>query len=208
MSDKSREKILNRLKNVETREEQSNSFSGFHFLKIPQQTLLKTFEEKFKVVDGIFIACKNNIDFEDKLLGLVLEKNIQDICCIEPNVQLSLPKNLNTNTHLHNNTQATITGCEYLIAQTGSAIVSTSQTLSRRTFAYPPIHIIVAFKNQLISQLEDGLVYLNEKYKGKMPSQITTITGPSRTADIEKTLVLGAHGPKELIILYIDEYIE
>nr|MDA3927611.1 LUD domain-containing protein [Prolixibacteraceae bacterium] len=202
------EKILNRLKNIETREEQSNSSSGFHFLKIPQQTLLKTFEEKLTVVDGVFMACKNNIDFEEKLLGFVLEKNIHDICCIEPNVQLLLPKNLNTNTYLHNNTQATITGCEYLIAQTGSAIVSTSQTLSRRTFAYPPIHIIIAFKDQLIGQLEDGLVSLNKKYKNKIPSQITTITGPSRTADIEKTLVLGAHGPKELIIFYIDESVQ
>ena len=45
---------------------------------------------------------------------------------------------------------------------------------------------------------------IREKYKTRLPSQITLITGPSRTADIEKTLVLGAHGPKELHVFILN----
>jgi L-lactate dehydrogenase complex protein LldG len=50
---------------------------------------------------------------------------------------------------------------------------------------------------------EDALVAMQEKYGNSLPSTISTITGPSRTADIEKTLVLGAHGPKEFIVFLV-----
>ena len=65
-------------------------------------------------------------------------------------------------------------------------------------FVYPPVHIVIANKNQLVDYLEKAYSEIHEKYKNDLPSQITLITGPSRTADIEKTLVLGAHGPREL----------
>ena len=55
--------------------------------------------------------------------------------------------------------------------------------------------------------LKDGFNRLKEKYGQKLPSMISTITGPSRTADIEKTLVLGAHGPKELYVFLIDDLV-
>jgi L-lactate dehydrogenase complex protein LldG len=52
--------------------------------------------------------------------------------------------------------------------------------------------------------LKDGFKLLKNKYGAQMPSMITAITGPSRTADIEKTLVLGAHGPKEVFVFLLD----
>ena len=91
-----------------------------------------------------------------------------------------------------------ITGCEFLIAHTGSAMVSSAQKGGRQMFVYPPLHIIIAHKNQLVDYLEKAYAGILEKYQDNLPSQIALITGPSRTADIEKTLVLGAHGPREL----------
>ena len=96
--------------------------------------------------------------------------------------------------------QAGITTCEYLVARTGSVIVSTATSNGRKMHAYSPVHVVIAREEQLVAQLEDALILLQEKYKSDLPSAITVITGPSRTADIEKTLVMGAHGPKELII--------
>lgn len=204
MNSDSRSKILKRLKNIKTREENHTSSSGFNFLTKYNQPLISTFKEKLEYVNGSFYYCKNKSELNSQLLAIIQTNNIEHLSCIENPISDLFNQELTFSKELTLKTQCCITGCEYLIAQTGSAIVSTSQTHSRRTFAYPPIHIIVAYKNQLIGQIEEGLNLLKEKYHPSIPSQITTITGPSRTADIEKTLVLGAHGPKQLIIMYID----
>lgn len=97
-----------------------------------------------------------------------------------------------------------ISYCECLVARLGSVVVSSKQISGRRLIALPETHIIVAFTWQLVEDLKDALAFLKEKYQKKLPSSITFITGPSRTADIEKTLVLGAHGPKELFVFLVE----
>lgn len=77
-------------------------------------------------------------------------------------------------------------------------MVSSAQKGGRQLFVYPPIHIIIAKSNQLVDYLGVAYLRVQKKYGKEFPSQITLITGPSRTADIEKTLILGAHGSKEL----------
>ena len=72
-------------------------------------------------------------------------------------------------------------------------------------FAFPESHIVIANVSQVVPELRDALSGIKKKYAGNFPSQITTITGPSRTADIEKTLVMGAHGPKELYVFMVDD---
>lgn len=96
-----------------------------------------------------------------------------------------------------------ITGCEFLIARSGTVMVSSAQGGGRQLSVYPPVHIVIARKNQLVESLEEAYAGVLEKYKDNLPSQIALITGPSRTADIEKTLVLGAHGPKEIRVFLL-----
>ncbi len=99
--------------------------------------------------------------------------------------------------------EAGITACEFLIARSGTVMVSSAQGGGRQLSVYPPVHIVIARKNLLVESLEEAYAGILEKYNDNLPSQIALITGPSRTADIEKTLVLGAHGPKELrVFLY------
>ena len=64
---------------------------------------------------------------------------------------------------------------------------------------------VVARASQLVPDIRTGLEQVQEKYKEQPPSRVSFHTGPSRTADIEKTLVKGAHGPKELILFLIDD---
>ncbi len=104
--------------------------------------------------------------------------------------------------------EASLTGCEFLIARTGSILVSSGSDRSRLTSVYPPVHIVVASKNQLVFDLEDAFKTVKTKYGKKPPSMFSVITGPSRTADIEKTLVMGAHGPRELFCFYVNENLE
>jgi len=86
------------------------------------------------------------------------------------------------------------------VARTGSVVVSSAGDSGRSMNVFPPIHLVLANSDQLVQFPEDALVAVQSKYKNNFPSTVTTITGPSRTADIEKTLVLGAHGPKELVV--------
>ena len=79
-------------------------------------------------------------------------------------------------------------------------MVSAALQGGRQMSVYPPQHIVIAKKDQLVDYLHTAYDKIQEKYPDQLPSQITLITGPSRTADIEKTLVMGAHGPRELYV--------
>jgi L-lactate dehydrogenase complex protein LldG len=67
----------------------------------------------------------------------------------------------------------------------------------------PPHHLVIARKSQIVTDLSEAFASLTAKYRGSYPSMISFITGPSRTGDIERILVLGAHGPKRLTILML-----
>jgi L-lactate dehydrogenase complex protein LldG len=92
-----------------------------------------------------------------------------------------------------------------LIERTGSILVSSRQSAGRRLGIYPPVHIVVASVSQIVPDIKDGLGFIRKKYGNKLPSMISLVTGASRTADIEKTLVMGAHGPRELVLFLIDD---
>jgi L-lactate dehydrogenase complex protein LldG len=94
-----------------------------------------------------------------------------------------------------------ITEADYLIARTGSILIHTNSSGGRRLSILPPTHIVIAKEDQLVPSIEDALRKLSQSEDNW--SYATIITGPSRTSDIEKQLVLGAHGPKRLIVILI-----
>jgi L-lactate dehydrogenase complex protein LldG len=94
-----------------------------------------------------------------------------------------------------------VTACEALVAQTGSVLVTTASSGGRALSVLPPHHIVLATREQLVPDLSAAFGLLRRKYDGHFPSMISFITGPSRTGDIERILVLGAHGPRKLTVL-------
>ena len=96
-----------------------------------------------------------------------------------------------------------LTTCEALVARTGSIFVSSAQIEGRRLISAAETHIVLAYADQVYPDFPQAMDVIEAKYGDKFPSQVTAITGPSRTSDIEKTLVLGAHGPKNLYVLVI-----
>jgi L-lactate dehydrogenase complex protein LldG len=98
---------------------------------------------------------------------------------------------------------ASITECDALIAQTGGVVVTSRSTGGRALTILPPHHVVVARREQLVSDLPAAFALLQKRYAPDFPSMISFITGPSRTGDIERILVLGAHGPKKLTILVV-----
>lgn len=96
---------------------------------------------------------------------------------------------------------AGISECDAIIAQTGSVLVTNRSAGGRALSVLPPHHIVLARRDQLVADLPASFALLKKKYAADWPSMISFITGPSRTGDIERILVLGAHGPKKLTIL-------
>jgi L-lactate dehydrogenase complex protein LldG len=98
---------------------------------------------------------------------------------------------------------AGITECDALVAQTGGVAVTSRSAGGRALSVLPPHHVVVARREQLVADLPAAFAWLQQKYAPDFPSMISFITGPSRTGDIERILVLGAHGPKKLTILCV-----
>jgi L-lactate dehydrogenase complex protein LldG len=96
-----------------------------------------------------------------------------------------------------------ITECDALVAQTGSILVTARSAGGRALSVLPPHHVVLARREQLIADLPDAFALLKRNYASNYPSFISFITGPSRTGDIERILVLGAHGPKKLTIFML-----
>lgn len=97
-----------------------------------------------------------------------------------------------------------ISACDALIAQTASVLVTADSAGGRALSVLPPHHVVIATTDQMVTTMADGYAILREKHGNQWPSFISFITGPSRTADIERVLVLGAHGPKRLTVVLIE----
>jgi len=99
---------------------------------------------------------------------------------------------------------ASFTGCDALVAQTGSVLLTTRSAGGRALSILPPHHVVFAEASQLIADLPAAMRLLRERYGNDLPSMICLETGPSRTGDIERILVLGAHGPKKLTVVLVE----
>ena len=165
------------------------------------------FAEAFKNVAGKFVFCENNKELFTKLKELIKQNNWVNVYCSDENLKKLFDKekiSVTNNKEDFLTIDAGITSCEYLVARLGSIVVSSRQLAGRSTAVYPPVHIVIAKLSQILPDLKDVISEMKKKYNDNMPSLISIITGPSRTADIEKTLVMGAHGPKELYCFLID----
>ncbi len=167
------------------------------------------FAEQLTAVAGNFIYCENGVDFVENLLLLADRFKWRKIYCWEPALQELLAHYefpfYETDKDFEQ-AEVGITLCESLIAQNGSILVSNGDSAGRRLSIYPHHHIVIARSGQLVLDLKDAFLKLKQKYQANIPSMVSVITGPSRTADIEKTLVLGAHGPKELFVFLVDDF--
>jgi L-lactate dehydrogenase complex protein LldG len=195
-----RREILEKLRKAKVSVPEKPDFDEpvFHALKLPP---IESFKNSLEEVNGNVHVFNSYDELLAKLKKHLTSYNSSKICCLEPKIKkmlkLGIIKTSECN-EIPEDVEVGITGCEYLIAQTGSVLVSSAQKGGRRLFIYPPVHIVIASKNQLVKTLDEAYEAVSKKYSNNLPSQLLLITGPSRTADIEKTLTLGAHGPKEL----------
>jgi L-lactate dehydrogenase complex protein LldG len=165
------------------------------------------FAEEFTKLSGKFAFCVNEADAKNQIKKLIIQQKWENVYCKE-NELLNLFKTEEFPAIKKSslaNCDAAITSCNYLVARTGAIVMSSAQQSGRTVSAYAPVHICIAYTDQLICDTRDALKDLKKKYGNNLPSFITFAAGSSRTADIEKTLVVGVHGPKEVYVFLIDK---
>jgi len=98
-----------------------------------------------------------------------------------------------------------ITMAQCAIAETGTLILEAEKERHRLISLLPPIHIALVRSSDICLTIADSLKQVRGNGENEMRRAITFITGPSRTADIELTLTVGVHGPKEVYVIVIDD---
>lgn len=193
---------------LQKRENPHADFEDSSLYRDEEEPLDVTFARELTRVAGNFVYCDGEISLIENLILLAEKLQVKKILAWEKEIQRLLEPYgfpiYTTDRHI-DAADAGITSCEALIARNGSILLSNGNEAGRRLSIYPPIHIVIANASQLVMDVKHGLQRVKEKYGDQIPSMISTITGPSRTFDIEKELVLGAHGPKGLYVFLIED---
>lgn len=208
--DSARNNILARLKAAQDKrgeiEENIPDFTSPIYHPLNESSSLE-FKTNLEMIGGQVFLIKSKSEIADQVKEICNEKNHDNIFCTDPKLQEILQGSIEIDSDENSFLELNIgiTSCEFLVAHLGSVVISSAQISGRRLNVFPETHIVLAHESQLTGYLDEALEKLQNKYKNELPSLISNITGPSRTADIEKTLVMGMHGPKSLIVIISKE---
>jgi L-lactate dehydrogenase complex protein LldG len=178
---------------------------------LPETELAETFAANFQRIGGEFFYCETLAQLGTKLRAWLAERlpEGQQFYVWEPALQalLAAAKVPFQVTEADFKAQAAVglTSCEALVARTGSLVVAPATASGRRLSIYPDQHLVLARPSQVVAEIGDALRAVQVRYGAQLPSMLSLTTGPSRTADIEKTLVLGAHGPRRLTLFLLED---
>ncbi len=173
----------------------------------PSDDLAVMFAEEFTRLLGKFAYFPDHKELVSQLEDIIRQQQWKEIYCAEDGLKYLLQKNGFGRFTTKSLAQCDVafTTCELLIARTGTIVLSSAQPEGRTASVYAPVHVCIAESSQVVYDIDEAMQFLKEKYGLHIPSMITFATGPSRTADIEKTLVVGVHGPKEVYCLLADQ---
>lgn len=167
------------------------------------------FAENFSALGGKFVFCANNSELLEKITALYENRNWAKMLCADSNILAALkainPDIAQSSENNPEDADACITNCEALVSRTGSVIISSRQNMGRTSSVFYPVHIIIGYTSQVVDDISNAIQIMKTRYGSNMPSMINLNTGPSRTADIEKTLVVGVHGPGEVFCFLVND---
>ncbi|HRO45751.1 LUD domain-containing protein [Agriterribacter sp.] len=175
------------------------------FIRPGQESLIELFERKFTGLLGKFFLFGTPAELSNKLRELIIENRWTHICCKDSalNRLLGDANGPFIRSGTLQNVDAAITDCMHLVASTGTILLGSDQSSGRALPVYAPVHIVIAFARQLVFDLRESIESVMLNGAGHLPSSLVFASGPSRTGDIEKTLVVGVHGPGEVYVLML-----
>ncbi len=157
------------------------------------------FAKRFTELQGNFVFCLDEDEAIQQLKELFRSRGWHSAVCREEEIIYFLnAAGIKPLAEVTDDFTVAVSLCECVVARTGSFFVSSKQNTGRKFAVNNDVHIVIAFTSQVVNDIAAGFEYVKKKYEGKLPSMLTLVSGPSKTADIEQTLVYGAHGPAEL----------
>jgi len=170
-----------------------------------KDNLLDLFVEQAQKVNAEVEIISTEDEIFSKIKEYLRKNNLNNIYTFIPELQQYLSDNaFKPSNEFSKDIEIAVTRCENLIARTGTALLS-SAYFGRKINYFAEYHIVIAKESQIVWDISEAIENLQAKFGKDLPSMISLVTGPSRTADIEKTLILGAHGPKKLKILILKQ---
>jgi L-lactate dehydrogenase complex protein LldG len=176
------------------------------------ETMVKRFAEELAVVSGELCRCRTMDDARAKLRALMDEFNCTELGAIDRPTTREITQGLNGVAWAADDWDPTkmshlslgLVAADYLLADTGTCVVDNRTSQERLMCYLPPACVVVAKTDRLREHLPAaGKEIAPRTAEASHRGEFVFITGPSRTADIEKILILGVHGPKRLIVLLV-----
>jgi L-lactate dehydrogenase complex protein LldG len=193
-------------------------------------SLVERFRKEFSRVSGEMALCQDSESVIDTIKDLIQSSNFEVVAIsrhalcnrlqLEEKLKAELPQVHFVNEAMDSESlvernqlrerlsrvDLSVTGAEYLIADIGTIVTVANPQASREISLLPTAHLVVATPDQIYPNMAELFREIHEKHGETLPgSALTLITGPSRTADIEKVLIKGVHGPTRLLAIILDE---
>lgn len=207
----SREKVLKKIRNALTYKV-ANPFPNTDFESPvhvqPAESPEINFAHAFAANGGQFVFCEHETALIANLSSFVKELSLKNIYTADEKIAGYLRQAeivFSSGEKILTEGDVSFTRCEALIARTGTVLVSSRLGGGRKSVVASPVHAVIAFTSQLVPDIKEALILVRNVYRGQLPSMLSLLSGPSRTADIEKTLVTGAHGPKAIYVFLLDD---
>lgn len=168
-----------------------------------------TFVQNFKELGGIFIYLESEAEFGECIKQLAPQNDWEPLWCTSHNMQELLKKygvnycdtpNKDIKQHI-----VSITDCEYLVAHTGSIIISDQNTHNRKACTEPDILLVMAHTKQIVGGLKEAMRNLKGRLNPHAITQSVIITGTTQSYDIEQEIVQGVFGPRQIAVFLIED---
>ena len=181
--------------------------------------LYEQFKSKVEVLSGECFRVKTAIEAGELVCKVMKEKGIENVALLNSSISLKgdFEKQIGeAGIEIYSDrfrevtpdAHAGITQVSYAIAEFGTLIQAEadSNVDDRLCSTLVPIHIALVSTSTMIPTLVEAMATLHKL--PQLPGFLGFITGPSRTSDIERVLTVGVHGPKQLIVIFVDEQVE
>lgn len=222
MAHNPREEILERLKRVPRGVVSPRpAMPPLRELSLDREGMITTFTEKLTAEEGVVYRVGDGREAVARLTAIAVEEGLQRVAVstdkvVEP---LDLPgwgKEHGIEVYtaddfgdgdsyrdaVFDDAQAGITGVDYAVAETGTLVVGHNRHNPRLLSLAPILHMAVVPIDRMVAVYEQAIEQIYGG-SGNVPSQITFITGPSMTADIQGRPFKGMHGPRRLVVILI-----